>query len=193
MIVVGVGCGPGFLTQYAIECIRGAKVIYGSERAIELAREHIVDGCLAHPIRDYSRLADLPDEAVLLSTGDPMLAGLGRYGSEVVPGISSMQLAFARLRLPLVKAVVVDGHGKDHGVAIVEALEEVDRGRIPFILTEPGFDIPALGAALIGICPNCKIVTLEDLGYMSEVISVGTPEHPPRPSSKLFSVIVVKL
>jgi cobalt-precorrin-7 (C5)-methyltransferase len=192
MIVVGVGCGPGFLTQYAIDCIRGAKSIYGSERAIQLAKGHIADGCEVTVIKDYSCASKYSDDTVLLSTGDPMLAGLGHYGTEVVPGISSMQLAFARLRLPLVKAVVVNAHGRDHDGAIEEATGEVVRGKTPFILVDPEFDLLALGSALMVASPGCKIVTLENLGYPTEVISFGSPDNPPRPSSRLFSVIIVK-
>jgi cobalt-precorrin-7 (C5)-methyltransferase len=155
--------------------------------------DHIPSGCSITTIKDYSRLNELPKEAVLLSTGDPMLAGLGQYGSEVVPGISSMQLAFARLRLPMVRAVVVDAHGRDQGSAIEEATGEVVRGKIPFMLVDPEFDIKALGSALLHAGLGCKIVTLEDLGYSTEVISFGMPEHPPRPSSKLFSLIVVRV
>jgi cobalt-precorrin-7 (C5)-methyltransferase len=89
--------------------------------------------------------------------------------------------------------VVVDAHGKDNRTAIDETLAESDRGRIPFILADPGFDLMALGSAFLPVHPSCKIVTFEDLGYLTEVISVGTPDHPPRPSSKLFSVIVVRV
>jgi len=51
-----------------------------------------------HEIEDYKRISELPDGAVVLSTGDPMLSGLGRFakaGDAIVPGISSMQVVSA--------------------------------------------------------------------------------------------------
>ena len=124
MKVVGVGCAPGLLTEEAIRVLRGSKRVYGSRRAIEIARESLPRSCEVHEIRDYSS-PDIPEDAVLLSTGDPMLAGLGDRGGEVITGISSLQLAFTRLRLPLARVSVVDGHARDHGQAIAETVEEL--------------------------------------------------------------------
>ncbi|MDG6251203.1 MAG: cobalt-precorrin-7 (C(5))-methyltransferase, partial [Methanocalculus sp.] len=46
MKVVGVGCGDGMLTEEAIAAIQGARLIYGSSRAIERVRHHISPGCM---------------------------------------------------------------------------------------------------------------------------------------------------
>ncbi len=192
MIVIGVGCGPGMLTMDAISRLGKASKVYGSERAIEMVRKYIPAGCEVNRIKDYSHLDELPSDAVLLSTGDPMLAGLGHLGDEVVPGISSMQCAFSRLRLPLTKAVVVDAHGKDQDAAIREMLEEVARGRIPFVLTEPGFDLEALAKEMTSAGIDCTIIVLENLGYEDEAISFGKADHLPSVSSKLYSLILVK-
>ena len=88
-MVVGVGCGPGMLTERAIAIIRDAELIYGSKSAIERAAPHICSGCVVRTITDYKALRKLPENAVVLSTGDPMLAGLGYLGGEVISGISS--------------------------------------------------------------------------------------------------------
>jgi cobalt-precorrin-7 (C5)-methyltransferase len=192
MIVVGVGCGPGMITVDAVSRLGRAGKVYGSERAIEMAKPYIPPDCQITRLKDYSRLEDLPPDAILLSTGDPMLAGLGHLGEEVVPGISSMQCAFSRLRLPLTRAVVVDAHGKDQEAARREMLEEVARGRIPFVLTEPGFDLAILADEMKGAEQDCTIIVLENLGYSDEVISFGDALHPPSTSSRLFSIILVK-
>ncbi|MFA5311783.1 MAG: cobalt-precorrin-7 (C(5))-methyltransferase [Methanomassiliicoccales archaeon] len=191
MIVVGVGCGPGMLTEDAIVHIRMAKVVYGSERALDLAVAYISPMCEVHHIEDYSNLANLPDDAVLLSTGDPMLAGLGHLGKKVVPGISSMQYAFSRLRIPLTRAVVVDAHGKDERSARLEILDELSRGKVPFVLTEPGFDLAALSRMIVDKGIGCKIALCENLGYSDESISIGDAENPPSISSKLYSLVLM--
>lgn len=192
MIVIGVGCGPGMMTAEAMARLRGAKAVYGSPRSLELARPYIQPDCEVGTIEDYSRLNELPEDAVVLSTGDPMLAGLGHLGEEVLPGISSMQCAFARLRLPIARAVVVDAHGKDARAAMAEMLDEVARGKIPFALTGPDFDIDALAGMIVEREIECTIILCEDLGYPTETISFGTAERPPVATSRLFSLILAK-
>lgn len=189
MKIVGVGCGPGMLTEEAILALAGARRVYGSRRAIEIARHALPRSCEIHEIRDYSSL-DLPGDAVILSTGDPMLAGLGDRGGEVVPGISSLQLAFARLRLPLARAVVVDGHGRDPGEAVALAVEELRRGKLVFILPDPSFPTGELAGALREAGIPCTIALCEDLGYPAERIIRGTPDLPPEARSRLFSLVI---
>ena len=58
MIVVGVGVGPGMLTEEGIRAIRNASVVYGAKRALELAQEYI--DCEASTIKDYKSLHLLP-------------------------------------------------------------------------------------------------------------------------------------
>ncbi|MDD1663319.1 MAG: cobalt-precorrin-7 (C(5))-methyltransferase [Methanomicrobiales archaeon] len=189
MKIVGVGCGPGMLTEEAVLALKGAGLVYGSRRAIELARCVLPRSCEIHEIRDYSSL-DIPEDAVLLSTGDPMLAGLGDRAGEVIPGISSLQLAFARLRLPLVRVAVVDGHNRDPERAIAETVEEVRRGKIVFLLPDPAFPLGDLAAVFrkerIASC-NARC---EDLGYPAERISLRTPGQPPVATSRLFSLVI---
>jgi cobalt-precorrin-7 (C5)-methyltransferase len=108
----------------------------------------------------------------------------------VVPGISSLQLAFARLRLPLARAAVVDGHGRDAGQAIAETVEELRRGKIVFLLPDPSFPLEALAGALKTEGIACTIALCEDLGYPDERITLGTPDAPPAVRSRLFSLVI---
>ena len=68
MKIIGVGCGPGLLTEQAIRELKRARFAYGSERAIELARPFLPKNCTVRSIDDYKKLGDLPDNAVILST-----------------------------------------------------------------------------------------------------------------------------
>ncbi|HQI55074.1 MAG TPA: SAM-dependent methyltransferase, partial [Methanothrix soehngenii] len=112
MIIVGVGIGPGMMTQEAGEAIGRARLIYGSKRSIDLAREYIDPDCIVREIEDYKRLSSLPEEAVVLSTGDPMLSGLGYLPGRVIPGISSLQVACARLKISELDVVPITVHGR---------------------------------------------------------------------------------
>ncbi|KAF5088530.1 Tetrapyrrole (Corrin/Porphyrin) Methylase [anaerobic digester metagenome] len=186
MKIVGVGCGPGLLTAEAARVIAGATLVYGSARAIALARDAIPPGSEVHEIEDYQSLRSLPAHAVVLSTGDPMLAGLGYLPGDVVPGISSLQVAFARLKVPLARAAVVSAHGKDHARAITEAREEVVRGKVVFLVADPAFDVGVLAAALPA---ETRLAVCEDLGYPAERIAVGTAAEFPAPLGELYVVV----
>jgi cobalt-precorrin-7 (C5)-methyltransferase len=153
---------------------------------------HIPPGTRVHELADYRHLSDLPAHAVILSTGDPMLAGLGMAGSDVVPGISSLQIAAARLRLPLARFSVVSAHGKDHAGAIAEASGELARGRSVFLLSDPSFDPRLLAGFVDTGGEGYRIAVCERLGYSDERISVGTVRDPPAACSGLFVVVIWK-
>ncbi len=128
--VVVVGVGPGgaeYLPPVALEAIRGAEVLVGGEKVLArfagLGKEQLplsgdLDGVLA-------RVASLSQErrvAVLLS-GDPgffsllprLREHLGPENLEVVPGISSLQLACARLAMNWEDLRFVSVHGRGLG------------------------------------------------------------------------------
>jgi cobalt-precorrin-7 (C5)-methyltransferase len=190
MKIVGTGCGPGLLTEEAKDVISGSKLIFGSKRAIDLVRHVIPAGCDVREIRDYRNLTALPPDAVVLSTGDPMLAGLGYLPGEIVPGISSLQLAAARLHIPLSRCVVVVAHGRDHAPALEETAGELARKKIVYLVPDPKFDIGKLTDLLSSRQLAVKIALCEELGYPGERITFGTQENPPVPESDLFSLVV---
>jgi cobalt-precorrin-7 (C5)-methyltransferase len=190
MIVLGVGCGPRMLTQEAITVLAGSSLVYGSPRSLEMVREFLPPGCVEREIEDYSNMGSIPEKAVVLSTGDPMLAGLGKHADTVVPGISSLQVAFARLKLDLCLISVVNAHGRNAEEATSEAVEEVRRGKNVFMLAQPSYDVQMLADALLRNAMNCHIAVCEDLGYENERIAVGTASDPPVARSKLFSLVM---
>lgn len=177
MIIVGVGAGPGMLTQEAIEEISHARLVYGSRRAIELARRHIPSGCEVRTIEDYKRLRELPEEAVVLSTGDPMLSGLGYLKGRVVPGISSLQVACARLKISMLKVVPITVHGREMDAEVVAS--ELHKGRCVFLISDDKTDLRGLCASLESQGLSRSVVVLTDLGYPQERIDVGSTACPP--------------
>ncbi len=190
MKIVGVGCGPGLLTEQAIRVIRKASLIYGSDRAIMIARPHIQPGCMVRTIDDFKALPALPDEAIVLSTGDPMLAGLGYLDGEAIPGISSLQVAAARLRIPLAQIVPVVAHGTGHAKGMEQTLDELGRGKIVFLLADPKFDLFELYRRVAGLQIPIRMAVCENLGYPDEQIITGTVDSPPYPSGSLYSLMM---
>jgi len=189
MKIVGVGCGPGQLTPDAVRSIAGADEVFGSARAIALALQAIRPGCPVHEICDYRALRSLGPGAVVLSTGDPMLSGLGYLPGEIVPGISSLQVALARLHLSWTRVTVLSAHGRDHAAAISAAVSEVRRERVAFLVADPTFPVPLLGKSLKSLGEGIRVAVCENLGYPEERVEVGIPSVPPVVQSSLFVVL----
>lgn len=190
MKIIGVGCGPGMLTEQAIHEISRAEIIYGSDRAIDLAQSCIPVGCIVKTIDDFKQLKNLPDNVVILSTGDPMLAGLGYLPGEVICGISSFQLATARLKIPVSRVSVVVAHGKGHEKGMQDTVEEVKMGKIVFLLADPKFDVQDLYNRLAALPIPLKIALCENLGYPHERIRIGGIQSPPIPAEALYSLVI---
>jgi cobalt-precorrin-7 (C5)-methyltransferase len=190
MKIIGVGCGPGMLTEQAVREISRSTMIYGSDRAIELAKSHIPFNCMVKTIDDFKNLNKLPEDAVLLSTGDPMLAGLGYLSGEVIPGISSLQVATARLHIPISRVTIVVAHGKGHKKGIQDTVEEVKRGKIVFLLADPKFNVQQLYTELSSVMEPLKIALCENLGYPDEHILISGIHAPPQPAEALYSLVI---
>ncbi len=109
--IIIVGCGPGaeyYITPAAREAAQKADVLIVSRRLQELfpeiAAERIDSGIDVDGTLDtMAARRDAGLQVVLLATGDPGIASLaqpvvrrfGRENCEVIPGISSIQVAFA--------------------------------------------------------------------------------------------------
>jgi cobalt-precorrin-7 (C5)-methyltransferase len=191
MKIVGVGCGPGLLTEEAINAIRNAKQCYGSDRAITLAASVIPPDCEIHTIVDYGALKGLEGkDVIVLSTGDPMFGGLGYLPGEVIPGISSLQIACARLKISWMRVVALSAHAKDLPDIQQALQDEIRRGKIIFLLADPRFDIEACAKSLWESGISCDLAVCENLGYPEERIAVGSVAVPPSAEASLFSLMI---
>ncbi len=187
---MGVGAGPNLLTQEAISAIESAEIIFGSKRAIELARKHIK--CEAHEISDYT-LKSLPENAVVLSTGDPMLSGLGKYareGDEIISGISSLQLASTRLRLDIENLVVISAHSREIEHVKKQLLMQLRAGKNVFLLPDSSFGAVEVADFLLSEHLPRRISVCERLGFSDERIDTGTTEKPPHPESDMYCLVI---
>lgn len=126
IIVVGIGPGdPAYLLPKAQKMIEKARILVGGRRALadyshSGARECVI-GADIPGVLAFIRDALAEDDVVVMVSGDPgyysLLDALRRTFSvgqiEVVPGISSLQLAFARLALPWHNARLLSFHGRE--------------------------------------------------------------------------------
>lgn len=125
--VMIVGCGPGapeYLTVAAREAVEKAEVLVGAKRLFDLfpesKAERVVFGSDVEAVLDA--IEERRDRRVaVLVTGDPGLSSLarpvlsrfGRSACRVICGISSVQVAFARLGLDWRDALILSAHGGD--------------------------------------------------------------------------------
>ena len=193
MIIVGVGVGPNMLTQEAMDAISNASIIYGSKRSIELAKDFI--NCEPQLIKDYKKLHLLPEDAVLLSTGDPMFSGLGKFakeGDRIIPGISSLQVACSRLGVSLANLAAITAHGRDPAPAKEALIQELNLGKNIFMLPAPNFGPAEVAEILKELGIDAMIYVCENIGYPDERIAGGSVDEPPVAESDLFAVMIVR-
>ncbi len=125
VIVAGIGPGhPDYVLPAAIRAIREAKVLVGGSRALsdfaqEGQRTMTIRGDIP-AVLTFIREALSESDVVVMVSGDPgyysLLDALRREFDEeclsVIPGISSVQFAFARLALPWHDASLLSFHGR---------------------------------------------------------------------------------
>ena len=195
MIVVGVGVGPGMLTEVGIKAIQNASIVYGSGRALELAQPYIPKNTPIDTIKDYKNIHLLPADAVILSTGDPMFSGLGKFATDtdtVIPGISSFQVSCARLRINLTNFSCITAHGrKEIESARKELIQEIKLGKNIFLLPDEKFGSVEVCAVLAELGVRVDVYSLEELGYPEEKIKKGDLKNPPIPDSDLYGLMIV--
>jgi cobalt-precorrin-7 (C5)-methyltransferase len=125
IIVVGIGPGsPDYILPIASRMIAQAKVLVGSQRALTTfvpshATTKVIDNDL-NGVLAFITTALMDNDVVVMVSGDPgfysFLATLKtKFPPEcitVIPGISSMQLAFARISEIWQDAVLISMHGR---------------------------------------------------------------------------------
>ncbi len=145
MIVAGIGPGhPDYVLPAAIRAIREAEVLVGGSRALS---DFAHEGQRTMTIRsdipavlEFIREALSESDVVVMVSGDPgyysLLDALRREFDEeclsVIPGISSVQFAFARLALPWHDASLLSFHGRRPS----DAELAYEQGRVIGMLTD---------------------------------------------------------
>ncbi|MCF6257829.1 MAG: precorrin-6y C5,15-methyltransferase (decarboxylating) subunit CbiE [Gammaproteobacteria bacterium] len=150
--------GTEGMTPVALAHIAAADVVIGAHRTLALFADSFAAGAIQHDIaQGLSKVPVWITEAqaddlkvVVLATGDPLCHGIGRYlmnklgneQCEVIPNVSTLQLAFARLGLAWQEAVIASAHSKDAGEWSNEAGPE--HGLYPLLQTVQNHSLIAL-------------------------------------------------
>ncbi|MCC7551630.1 MAG: precorrin-6y C5,15-methyltransferase (decarboxylating) subunit CbiE [Methanobacterium sp.] len=186
-----VGTGPGssdYLTKAAIKVAESIDVLVGSQRALDLfpgfsgetlvLRARNMDEMMKKSIS----LVDEGKDVAILSTGDPGFSGVLKpilrlrddLDLEVVPGISSLQLAAARLQIPWDEVNLLTLHGKGNSEVILGFL---DNEKPTMVL--PDFRVEQLAQFLLenGVNPERRVAVCEKLSYPDERVFKGSLEE----------------
>jgi precorrin-6B C5,15-methyltransferase / cobalt-precorrin-6B C5,C15-methyltransferase len=187
LVVVGIGHdGPDGLSAEARAHITAARILVGGRRHLaffpEWAGEKIViEGDLATVVgRLGERYAD--QKTVVLASGDPLFYGIGRVLLEsfpredllFLPHLTSVQLAFARLKETWHDARVVSLHGRP--MAALGPAVEAREAKIA-LLTD-GTNHPAAVADFLrghGAAEDYALWVCENLGGADERVSRHAP------------------
>ena len=128
-----IGCGPGdsgYLSGAAMTAVAKADCLIGSKRLLAMFAENgvkrIAVGADVEKALDEIAAQYETNRVAVLVSGDPGISSLakplikhfGIKNCDVIPGISSVQLAFARLGLDWLDAKIVSAHGHDPDTAM---------------------------------------------------------------------------
>jgi precorrin-6Y C5,15-methyltransferase (decarboxylating) len=180
--VTVIGCDGGPLAPAAATALAGAMLVVGARRHLDAtaasqaaAAERAEIGRLTDTLDRIGR-ADGP--VAVLASGDPGFFGIVRslrargIRPTVIPAVSSVALAFARLGLDWDDALVLSAHGRDPGPVAAAALAHPKAA----ILTAPGEPAVALAAALLA--GGRRVFAAEQLGGPGERVAELTAGQP---------------
>ncbi len=174
LAVIGVGIAKGHLTERGKKLLESAEVVYGSKKAIELVREYIRGEAVilkkfSEDVYREIEEAGKKKNVAVLSTGDPMVSGLGlKLKADVIEsGISSVLVALSRIGVDLCDVVVVDCHARKYEECIKE-LKKVLNIRPAIVLVSRGFETEKLAEEL-----DADVLILENLCSENERIRKG--------------------
>lgn len=187
-----IGIGPGsseYLTKKAVDTVKTSDYTVGSTRAIDLFDD--VNNKIAFNVKDLlDKLEKGVDLAIegntvsILSTGDPGFSGVlntvlriareknfPKEKIEVIPGISSLQLAAARNHIQWDNANVMTFHGREN---IEDILKVINNGKTTIAL--PSKKVRDMAQFLLdnGVDEHREVVVCERLSYDDEKIVRST-------------------
>lgn len=201
VIVIGVGPGnPEYITPAALKLIHSADVLVGGERLLEhfadLGKEVFAVKNNLPVMVEFIKDRRRGGQVAVLAAGDPAFYGIMEYLKKyfakseltVVPGLSSIQLACARLGISWHDAVFFSVHGRDGG-----GLEDLVRNhRKVIVLTDPKRTPAVIDGELAkaGIA-NRKVYICEHLSYPDERVAEYNIGSVPADAGKAGCVVVI--
>lgn len=198
-----VGTGPGaedLITPAAWRTIRTADVVVGGVRLLDAFApdgvERVMIGSDAvEPLARAAEALASGRHVVVLASGDPAFFGilatvrreLPEVAVRVVPGISSGQLALARLGLSWEGTAIASAHGRES----VSALATCESSECTLVLMDRATPPQAFASALDEL-GDFEVTVLERVGYPEERIATGSAAEIAAGQFDALSVLYVR-
>jgi len=176
--IIGTGMTPDDLTASQLKIITQADVLVGGKRLLDhfkdLKTRKKTIGRNIDAVLNFVKEEMQTRNVVVLASGDPMffgigarlVAGVGANDVVILPNISSVAAAFARIKEPWNDVQVVSLHGRKNERHL---FRELEKGKTLAVLTDPKNNPARLAALLLAReILNYKICVLEQLGSHSE-------------------------
>jgi len=181
--VVGLGLDPQNLPPQTMERIASAGVLVGGERHLRQFADHesekvAITAPLSGVIEAINQHDKNDQDIVVLATGDPLFFGIGstlvkELGPgrvEVLPNVSTLQVAAARTKIPWHDLAMISLHGREGMLPLFEALM---RNRRVAVLTDARSIPAAIAQALLDKgATNYRMWVFEDLESERETVEV---------------------
>jgi len=145
IMIVGVGLSADSITFEAQEAIKQAEVLFGAPRMIEEYKDLPARSYPVYLPGDVAAQIEIEsaENFVILVSGDvgfySAAAGLcnvlSEYSVRLIPGISTVNAFFARIKMPWQDAELISAHGRD-----IDITYAVRRNRLTFCLTGNNVD-----------------------------------------------------
>jgi precorrin-6B C5,15-methyltransferase / cobalt-precorrin-6B C5,C15-methyltransferase len=181
MNVTVIGCDGRPPSPQAATALAAARTIIGAPRHRHLAPEGTEFIELKHLTAALDAVATRTGTVAVLASGDPGFFGIVRalrgrgITPEVIPAVSAVALAFAKLGLDWDDALVLSAHGRDPRKPLAAALAHPKAA----ILTAPGTAKP-LGQELLEAGKTVYVAEL--LGTPEEKVTLLSEEPPGDPN-----------
>ncbi len=201
--VIGVGPGDlGYITPAALELIKNADILVGGERVLQPFKEickakefYVIRNNLSEMV-EFIKTRCQDSGVAVLASGDPGFFGILEYLKRhfqpeelvVLPGLSSVQLACARLCTTWHDAAFYSVHGRG-----MEGLAELVRANAKVIVLTDPRKTPAVIAAELAAAglAKKKFFVCENLSYSDEQIREYDSDNIPADAGKSGCVLVI--
>jgi cobalt-precorrin-7 (C5)-methyltransferase len=199
-----LGIGPGnkdYLLKKTEKIIGKMDVLIGGSRALETLAENKAEKIkITRPlvkIKNYILANYEKKKIAVLVSGDPGLYSLLNYLKreinkdilEVIPGISSLQLAASRIQISWNDMRITSLHGKDNKEELLILLKK--EAKVGFF-TDNKFPPAKIAKYLLeNKIKDKTICVFENLSYADENITVGSAEEIKKISFSKLTVMII--
>ncbi len=202
-----IGCDQGGLAHGAGKALSDCACAFAAKRLLPLLDDYSGNIHPLTPVKDALKLISeklVYQNVAVLASGDPLFFGIGKtifkkFGTdsiEVLPALSSMQLAFAKVKMSWDDAVFLSLHGRTEH----DLISQILRHKKIFLFTDSRNTPAAIAQKLLKTLKKnnlknpeifCRFYVAADLGTAQELITSGSPEEIAHQSFSDLNVVII--